>query len=118
MEKADYIICYWCNADIIPNYEYKYLSYVTYNEAVWEAHLLSDEVSINEHRNEIFNALTEELGDGFDITGFADIYEKVMFDFEAFAIYRVLPETPREAIEDGLDDDPESFILHWCVREG
>ena len=118
MEKADYVICYWCSADIVPDYQYKYLPYVPYNEAAWDARQLSYETSLQEYHNEIYDALTAELGDGLSVGGFADAYEKVMSGFEAFAVYRVLPETPREAIEDEFDSDPESFILHRCVREG
>lgn len=118
MEKADYVGVYWCGVDIVPEYEYKYFSHVTYNEAAWDTRQLSDEVSLQEHHNEIYDALTEELGDGLGVSSFADAYEKVMFDFEAFAVYKVLPETPREAIEDEFDSNPENFILHWCVREG
>jgi len=119
MEKADYVVCYWCGVDIVPEYQYKYFSYVTYNEAAWEAHQLSCEISIEEYRNEIFDSLTEEMdNNGFGMAGFADAFEKVMSDFIVFEVYRVLPETPKEAIEDEFDSDPESFILHWCVREG
>ena len=118
MDKADYVIVYWCAKDINPEYEYEYLSYVTYNEAAWEAHLASDNVSIENYRNEIYNALTAELGDGFAIIGFADAYDKIMFDYSAFKVYRVLPEAPKDAIENEFIDDPDSFITHWCVREG
>lgn len=113
----DYVISYWCKIDDPLDCEYKYIPTVRYNEAVWEAQRLSDEFSIQEHRAEIYDLLTEECGEEWPSAKFVDAFEKVMFNFTAFAVYRVLPGTPRKIIEDEFDSDPENFILRWCVRE-
>lgn len=117
INKNDYVGVYWIKTDIEIDYDYEYFSYVPFNEAVWETKFLCEQRVINENRQLVYDEFTKECHNEWVPSEFADAYERVMDEFVGFEVWRVLPETPREAIEDLFDSSPDLFLQIWCVRE-
>lgn len=117
MVKNDYVGVYWVGTDIDTDPEYEYFSYVSFNEAVWETKVLCHQAVVKENRQQIYNEIAEQIQNKWPDIEFVDALEMVMDKFIQFEVWRVLPEAPREAIEDLFDYDPDTFLRRWCVRE-
>lgn len=116
MEKHDYVICSWCEADDVPYFEYHYLYDTTHNEAVYEARFNSNQQTLYNHKDLIYNELDKRFGnDKFIVTEFADVYEEILNEFQRFKVWQVLSGIPKEAYSE-YDFSPELFCNHWCER--
>ena len=117
MEKYDYVICSWCKIDDTPDFEYNYLCAVTHNQAVDEAKFYSDQQTLCGYKDLIYQELEKCLGadNGFAVSGFADIYEEIMNEFQRFEVWKVNSNISKEAYDE-FDFNPDIFCNRYCER--
>lgn len=120
MNKSDYVVCYYCTMDTNPDYTYEYLPYTTY----WNACLFADEksgdIAIKKYGDLIKEEAKEYLRETepYQANDMITVIDDILLrDYIGYKVYRVLPETPKDAIKEDFIDNPEVFCACYCKRE-
>lgn len=120
MDKYDYLVEYWITGEFDDRC-YHYCPYTTYNDACLIGELESQLLSLQKYREEIFEKAKQNISILINDRYYLDNLIKeadniLLHDYTQYAVYRVLPETPKSAIKNWVDD-PDYFIHQWTERE-
>lgn len=116
----DYLVEYWISGEF-ENSQYEYLSSSNYCEACLFGDMESQKLAIAKYGEDILKEakghMSLDESDPCYNEILTDIIDDILLsDYIQYAVYRVVPETPKDAIKEWIDD-VEKFINLWTVQE-
>lgn len=116
----DYIVEYWISGEF-ENAQYEYLDGSNYWKACLFGDMESQKLAVAKYGEDIIEEAKQcvllDESDPYYSEAWMDAIDNILLsDYIQYAVYRVVPETPKDAIKEWVDD-VEKFINLWTVQE-